>query len=139
MNPFVHGNRCDAGISRAVSRLLIGGQFLWGGDGSKAHAVTVFNCCVWCLQNGIKRIENVQHVVFDCPEYDGARASNMVRELLLRGGNDVFILHRNRWSWRELRALQGFFREVVAIRGRLGGNSGKQRVIVQDLAELAWF
>ena len=138
VNNFMYNNRVPAAKARDVSRLIAGGQGLRGGDVSEATAVSVDNCCVWCLLRGVRAVESLLHVVFVCAEYEQARCSGSVRELLESGGADVFLIHNGRWQWRDLRSLRSFFLDVLALRATLVGRRRKPGAYLQELAEANW-
>ena len=71
------------------------------------------NCCLQCLRTGIKTVETLRHMVFDCNFYNGSRA--YVTAELARG-DDVFELHRGKWSWSELRRILRFMSELARSR-----------------------
>ena len=122
VNNFLHNKWVDAANARGVARLIVGGQGLRGGDVSRGVGVSVDNCCVWCLLKGVRVVENLHHVVFECDEYDSARCQGRARELLEGGAADVFLLHLGRWEWRDLVTLRNFFLDILVLRvSAIGG------------------
>ena len=105
----------------------------------RGQAPTVFNCCVWCLQQGVKEVENLYHVVFECSEYAAARGGRGLPQILDRGGVDVFLLHRGRWAWGELKVLLRMFSSICEIRGIGGGGGSRKASKLQEMAEHYWF
>merc|ERR1711981_1074375 len=65
-NWFIHN--CDVSIDEAqpLSRLLVGGQDLRGGDPKVPRSCTPSTCCVFCLERGTFTSETLLHVVFEC-------------------------------------------------------------------------
>ena len=116
----------------------MGGQGLRGRDGTQGQPPTVLNCCVWCLHRGVKAVENLYHVVFECGEYATVRVGVGVPQLLDRGGTDIFLVHRGRWSWNELKLILRLFSDISEARG-IGGHSSRKAVKLQEVAELCWF
>ena len=101
-------------------------------------SVDQFNCCVWCLMRGSKRVENLKHVMFDCPEYDPARRNPRIQEML-KGGVDVLELHRNRWSRRQLKDAVVFFLDVLSLRAKASGRRKVKASELQAIADFNWF
>ena len=69
LNTFLYDKRVPAAEAALVSRVLVGGQGLRGGDCHRDETVSVDNCCVFCLDNGQKKVESVWHVLFECEGY----------------------------------------------------------------------
>ena len=139
INRFIHNNDFQAEHARKVSRLIVGGQGLRGGDVARTERVTVYNCCVWCLLRGIKAVESLYHVTYECEEYSGARVRGVIREILPRAGTEVFLIHRARWSWRELKAIRNFFLDIVMIRDAALGKQRCRASSLQEIAERHWY
>ena len=77
------------------------------------------------------------HVVFECPEYEAARSSGIVSQLIRDRNVDIFLLHRGRWSWAELNAIRKFFVALVGIRFA-GGGGAAQMAKLNGLALDLW-
>ena len=93
---------------------------------------------MFCLEEGRLVLENLRHVVFDCPSY--ARARDRLVELgILEKCSLLFCLHRNHRSFSELKAIRRFYCEVTSVRVSLAGvRERKVRRSLQDRAEAAW-
>ena len=139
VNNFLHDRRVDASKAKAISRLLVGGQGLRGGDVCKDTPVTVHNCCVWCLREGSKVVESLEHVVFECPAYIGLRSSPRMQALLATGREEIFILHRGQWGWKQMRVLRTFYLDLLAARHLANGGCKSKPSILQQMAEELWF
>ena len=100
--------------------------------------VTPCNCCVWCLLSGVKAVESLWHVVFECPEYEPARVNPEIRSMLL-SGSSVFEFHRGRWSWCELRSARSFFLDLVRMRAAALGRQRCKASALQELVDTNWF
>ena len=138
INRLLHNSNFPADAARAVSRLLVGGQGLRGGDVSDATVASVHNCCVWCLERGLRVVESLYHVAYVCPEYERARDRAGVRLVLGRAGVELFLIHRTRWSWRELKSIRHFLVDILAQRdAAIGGRRCRARKL-QEIAETLW-
>ena len=120
-NPFLYNKKVPAEEARVVSRLLVGGQGLRGGDSWPYEPVTADNCCVFCLVRGSRAVESLVHVVFDCQTYAAARQRHGFAGLLEAGGAGIFTLHRDRWSWGQLRSIRRGLCDIWAMRARAAG------------------
>ena len=138
VNHWLHNRRVGLNAARAVSRLVVGGQGLRGGDVTASTPVLVTNCCVWCLQRGVKAVESLHHVAFECPEYDELRQEHVVRGIVASRDVGIFLLHRGRWSGVELRALCRFWEGVAARRFRRGGGLNRRRETQFEIAMRFW-
>ena len=96
------------------------------------------DAAVWCLMEGVRVAESLSHVIRHCPAYSEARSKPLVIRALGPGGNEFFLLPRDRWKWPMLRALRNFFIEVWAL--RFGGESRRRtyRRELQDIAFRLW-
>ena len=133
VQPFLHNSVVDPVMARAVARLLVGGQGLRGGDCGELEEVTLDNCCLPCLFRGVKAVESLVHVTFTCPEYSRARGGDNMPSLLAQG-DDVFLLHRKRWGWRNLKSLRRYFWEVLSIRAAVIGGWRRSHSALQEMA-----
>ena len=95
VNNFMHNKDVKPRLSRQLSRLLTAGQDLRGGDPVGAAVPNVSNCCIPCLENGIKCPETLQHVCFECPAYTDLRSIEGVQEFINDHCLDIFCLHRH--------------------------------------------
>ena len=83
--------------------------------------------------------ESLYHVTCECEEYSGARVRGVIREILPRAGTEVFLIHRARWSWRELKAIRNFFLDIVSIRDAALGKQRCRASSLQEIAERHWY
>ena len=105
MNNFLYNKHVSRDESVVVSRYLVGGQGLRAGDCVDGVEVSVCNCCVFCLEEGSRCLENLNHVVFSCPAYDAPRA-RMVELGVLEKRTLTFHLHREIWRFVQLDAIR---------------------------------
>ena len=139
INNFLHSPAVNTDSARRINRLLVGGQGLRAGDPRNAVDPTCENCCVFCLEAGIKAAETLIHVTFTCPAYAGARCAAPIVPSRNAECVEIFTLHQNYWSWRDLRSIRTFFNEVVLIRQALTGTSGwRAAALLQDRANSHW-
>jgi len=138
LNVWVHNPCVGVVEARLVSRLLAGGQGLRAGDCCEGVDVTVANCCVFCLESGDKALENLRHVVFDCPSYQASRDRSVI-QVALEKGPLVLLLHRDLWTCAELNAIRRFLCEIQSTRLCLsGGQVRKVYLNLKGRAETAW-
>jgi hypothetical protein len=104
VNNFLH-NRDSASMCKNINRLLVGGQGLRGGDPVGGTLPMIRNCCVFCLEAGVRAAETLRHVVFQCPAYKDARRAPNIQMHIASGDLDIFCIHRNIWSWKQSKAL----------------------------------
>jgi hypothetical protein len=97
VNLTIHNKKYDVNKSKAVHRLLVGGQGLRGGDPIETPVATAGTCCVHCLREGRAVVETLQHVTFQCNAYNMIRHS--VQNLLQDHCRDASLLCRDRWTW----------------------------------------
>ena len=71
-------------------------------------------------------METLWHVTFVCPSYTDARSNPTLADIFKEECSDIFLLHRNRWNWKELRAIISFFEEVAVTRQSLAGAGGRR-------------
>ena len=96
-------------------------------------------CCAWCLQHGTVVQETLCHVTFECPLYNSLRSSPHIKAALARRDPSVFTIHRNVWSWRELKDLRQYFVDVLRLRTSwAGGKPGQVHRRMADLAAVLW-
>ena len=139
INRFIHAPSVDCDTARKVTRLLAGGQGLRAGDPRCEPSVTPTNCCVFCLEAGFGAAETLRHATFDCPAYVDARSNPILSDVLRHKTADVFLLHRNRWTWKELRAIIAFFKEVIDTRLALTGACGRRAAAkLQARSDACW-
>jgi hypothetical protein len=138
-NHFLHNNAVAPATARRIERLLTGGQELRGGDPKGVTTVSVYNCCVFCLERGHKTIESLTHVTFRCPAYEALRQGAGIKQELLRRNAAIFRIHRHWWKWRQLKDVRTYFEGLLHKRDGLAGGRGRglQRRL-QTRAEAAW-
>lgn len=107
LNPYMH-DHVDPDVARRLGRLLAGGQKLTAGDPNIAPTVTKHNCCASCLALGMEAAETLAHSTFYCPACQHLRAG-LVAGLCAAEDINMFRMHRDQWSWSELRALHKFW------------------------------
>jgi hypothetical protein len=138
INNFLHNTEYDTSTSKAISRLICGGQGLRGGDVAKMVRPTKQNCCVFCLERGMKAVESLTHIIFECPDYQHLRNRPGMSTMLMEK-EKIFAVHRNHWSWKQLKLLHSFFYNVTERRTALAGGSSKRgRKKLAERAEVAW-
>merc|ERR1712110_1033523 len=108
VNNTLHDQAIDAEDARVISRLLAGGQGLRGGDCRGRVQAAPRNCCYPCLLRGERWPETLEHVCLRCSHYQEARAAPRVMEILGRGLSRLAALHRDIWSWSDLRTIRYF-------------------------------
>lgn len=113
VNSFLFNNDLQPAWSKGVSRLIVAGQDLRGGDPRCTPEPTPFNCCVACLESGVKVAETLHHVTFMCPHYADLRSNSAICDILASLDVRAFCLHRDVWSWRQLKALRTYFGTLV--------------------------
>ena len=106
---------------------------------SEGVGVNVSNCCVWCLRGGVKTVESLRHVIWECPFYSTARDRPRVAALLRGGGAEVLVLHRARWGWGELRVVRNFLLDLIRLRQEGCGGRLANRTVMQEMAEDLWW
>ena len=79
-------------------------------------------------------MESLRHVHFVCPAYVDLRG-NLSRELQAGLDDDFFILHRNRWTWKQMRRIRAYVVSTHERRIALAG--GKRKVLAKQLQVLA--
>ena len=134
LNKFLHDTRVPPNEAILVSRLLAGGQWLRGGDSGTHEVVSVDNCCVFCLDSGVRCVESAWHVLFVCDCYSRARLAEGV-DSILANPVGVFSFHRGVWGWRELRTIRHYIVQVWLLRCSWVGVH--RRKIAQRLSERA--
>ena len=106
INHSLHDVSISAQQSRAVSKLLCGGQFLRAGDPVFPPTVSCRNVCIPCLHSGVKVPETLTHFLFDCPLYGAARA-DVSDKLSWTEAEGIVRLDSNVWSDQELKLIRG--------------------------------
>ena len=125
INHFLHNNDLSTSASRSLNRLLVGGQDFRAGDPRGGAQPTRLNCCIFCLENRNRFAETLHHVVFVCPTYLDVRGSVADQHVFASEDPRLFCLHRNVWSWKELKSLRKFFLTLVVKRSAVAGGVGK--------------
>ena len=139
INSFIHNNDVMADSARAISRFIVGGQGLRGGDVCEWVDATVNNCCVWCLHRGLKKVESLHHVTFECQEYNQVRRKAQVANIVSGAGVEVFLIHRSRWGWREMKGIRNLLMDIITIRDRALGGRRCKAATLQEMAESSWW
>ena len=99
----------------------------------------LFYCCVFCLAHGIRVAETLEHVVFDCHSYAQLRSSSGVSAALALRDKRVSSLHREAWTWAQLRQLRKFFTDLTQHRTAMAGGSPRRaRTHLSRRAQTLW-
>ena len=124
--------------SKAIGRLLVGGQGLRGGDPEDVPQATPWMCCLNCLRGGIKTPETLRHIAFECSAYDECRKG--IAKIIHENGGGIFSICRNNWSWTEIRKITRFFYEVLRIRDKQWAVPIKSAVekLIQEEVDSLW-
>ena len=129
INRLLHDKAVPAYEARIVARALCGGQGFRAGDPRDTPSPSELNCCIFCLSQGVRVAETLEHVVLSCGGYDELRSS-----LHLRLGRSPSLFEltahsRDVWSFSELKSVRRFFVDIDHARSRhhrvLGGCSKK--------------
>ena len=115
INSALHSVHAALPNTRAISRLLCGGQGLRGADPVLATPTSTRTACLYCLTKGHRRKETLQHFVFQCPLTAAVRLSPEVAACWAAGPG-IFELHRNIWSWRQIRCIREALSKMLAVR-----------------------
>ena len=139
INRIIHDKSLDADRSRAVARLLAGGQGLRGGDPHLADRITPRTACLHCLRQGLRRREGLIHVTFECPAYVDIREQANVAEAWRSAPKEVLCFSRDLWSWRQLRANREALLQILDWRREILQQWGGLRLRrQQDRALTLW-
>ena len=68
--------------------------------------------------------QTLAHVAYYCPFYQHLRAGT-VAQLCASEDINMFRLHRDQWTWRQLRELLGFWGELLRCQDSLAGGTGR--------------
>ena len=139
VNCFLHCNDISPAQSRSIARLIVGGQMLRGGDCATFTHATVNNCCVWCLQQGVKVVESLTHVIWECDCYKNLRVGGAIQQILQTPGAEVLLLHRSTWRFTDLEVIRRYLLKVVSTREAFVGKSKKRAAQLQEQADALWF
>ena len=102
----------------------MGGQDLRGGDPREATSPSRLNCCIACLEKGVRGSESLFHVTFECPAYTDLRQARVINDITQNRDFKTFCLHRDVWSWRQLKVIRHFFVQLCDRRSSLMGGRG---------------
>lgn len=139
LNTALHNKKVGPDTARVVGRLLAGGQGLRGADTRPHREPTQENCCVWCLEHGIRVSETLKHFTFDCKGVECCRRGPRIAVILRGSKKKVFRVNRDVWGWRDQQAILRFFREGMALRHewmRPGAVRGMKTL--QERLQFAW-
>ena len=130
LNRMVHDISIPMDTAITVGRLLCGGQGLRGADPVLNSLPTPRTACIACLVNGRRVKETLQHFLFECPLTQDARSSNMAWECWV-SGDRILLLHRDVWSFRQLRTIRDTLFDMWQCRERFlraqGANTNRRR------------
>ena len=71
------------------------------------------NCCIACLERGVYAVETLFHVTFVCLAYADLHQARVIKDITSRFDPKAFCLHRDMWTWRQLKALRHFLSTSV--------------------------
>ena len=129
INRLLHDKTVPASEARIVARSLCGGQCFRAGDPRDMPAPTKLNCCIFCLSQGVRVAETLEHVVMSCGGYDEPRACLHLRLGRSLSMGELTAYSRDVWSFSELKSIRRFYVDVDHARSRhhrfLGGCSKK--------------
>ena len=139
VNSFLHDTKVPAPQARAISRLIVGGQDLRGGDPYEEPTATPRNCCLFCLENGRKQAETLVHVVFDCEAYRAIRTRSLLHAYIIERDENLFVFHRDVWTWHQLTMLRQYFVDLIEMRTlRAGGKPRSANRFIQRTVDQLW-
>merc|ERR1711924_87789 len=79
------------------------------------------------------------HVLFECPTYDVIRAHSGLTDHLRERDVRIMMIHRDIWSWKQLRQIRRFLCDVMCHRASLAGGTPRGvKSYLQDKAERLW-
>jgi len=61
-----------------------------------------------------------------------------MRVVLGRAGVELFLLHRTRWSWRELKGIRNFLVDILSQRDAATGRRRCRARKLQAIADALW-
>lgn len=106
MNAAIHHVQLPSHVSRAISRLLCGGQGLRGGDPVVPPQASCRNACLYCLTRGNKVVESLRHFLTECPLYEFDRYGSGARKCW-KHGILVAHLHLSIWDDEHQKIIRG--------------------------------
>ena len=118
LNKMLHDTAIEADDARTISRLLCGGQGLRGNDPRIDTPATSRTACLACLVAGRKEKETLQHFLFECPATEHIR-SNAAVSACWRDSEAIMLLHRDLWTFSQLRVIRRAMLDMWKARARL--------------------
>jgi hypothetical protein len=116
INKSLYNKNVPARMATQVSRWLVGGQGLRGGDCAPTTCATPSNCCLPCLCEGTRVAESLHHVLLICPLHQERRATASALGILDGGCRGLAYHHRDRWTWQQLRQIRELIVDMAAER-----------------------
>ena len=83
--------------------------------------------CLFCLQRGMRRRETLEHVVQTCPAYNGIRDQPGVADICQTGLAGLACMHRDVWSWHDMRVVRRMLVDMQTRRRQLLKDSMPRR------------
>ena len=97
------------------------------------------NCCIACLERGVYAVETLFHVTFVCLAYADLHQAGVIKDITSRFDPKAFCLHRDMWTWRQLKALRHFFVHICDRRlCFMGGRGHTAAHNAQSRADYLW-
>ncbi len=139
VNEFLHNASVAVETAHCVGRLFSGGQGLRAADPRVTPIATVDNCCVFCLELGVRVAETLAHVMFNCPSYQHIRDGSELF-LLIRSRDPVLFQHHRAFvSWNCLRRVRELVLNTLTYRRSIsGGVASKCKSYLHQAAQELW-
>ena len=107
INAFLHVRSQPSSLGRQLALWLCGGQGLRGGDTNQHSGCSLRTACLPCLALGRRHRETLHHVLHVCPLYSDIRSDPEIAHVCSASAfADGICLHRDCWSWHNLRAVR---------------------------------
>jgi hypothetical protein len=137
LNKMLHDTSIPAEKALVVGRLLCGGQGLRVADPHIESEPKIRTACLACLTDGHRVKETLQHFLFKCPLTQTHRSSLSAHECWLHGDR-IMLLHRDEWSFRQLRVIRDTIYDMWSARERFLrshgiGSTKKQAIRAHEL------